>query len=74
MGMRISLPDEWKMVKEEPGSFSRPHNAMFNKTGSMAYFMLTREHLEGTADLYKKTLEVFFSKREDFKSNGESQR
>lgn len=71
MGMHISLPDEWKMVKEEPGSFSRPHNAMFNKTGSMAFFMLTREHLEGTADLYKKTLEVFFSKREDFKSNGE---
>ena len=71
MGMRISLPDEWKMVKEEPGSFSRPHNATFNKTGSMAYFMLTREHLEGTADLYKKMLESFFSKRQDYKSNGE---
>jgi TonB family protein len=71
MGMRISLPDEWKMVKEEPGSFSRPHNALFSKTGSMAYFMLTREHLEGTSDLYKKMLESFLSKHQDYKSNGE---
>jgi hypothetical protein len=34
LGMRISLPDEWKLVRIEPGSFSRPRNAMFGKPGS----------------------------------------
>jgi hypothetical protein len=32
---------------------------------------LTREHLEGTSDLYKKMLESFLSKHQDYKSNGE---
>ncbi len=71
IGMRISLPDEWKLVKEDPGSFSRPHNVTFGKAGSVAFFMLTREHLEGTADLYKKMLESYFSQRPEFKSYGE---
>jgi TonB family protein len=67
MGIHLSLPDEWKMIKDEPGTFSRPHNVMFNKPGSVAYFMLTREHMEGSGDLYRKMLDSYFSKRADFK-------
>ncbi len=55
MGMRISLPDEWNITKEERGSFSRPHNVMFGKTGSTAFFMLTREHVEATLIFTKKS-------------------
>ncbi len=36
LGIRISLPDEWQMVRDEPGSFSRPHNVIFGKPGSLA--------------------------------------
>jgi TonB family protein len=46
MGMRIFLPDDWKLVRVEPGSFSHPRNTMFGKAGSTAMFMLTREHFE----------------------------
>jgi len=71
MGMRISLPDEWKIVREEPGSFSQPHNVMFGKPGSLAFFMLTREHIEGTAELYNKMLEAGFSREPQYQRNGE---
>ena len=71
MGMRISLPDEWKLIKLEPGSFSHPRNAMFGKSGSMAMFMLTRERFEGSVGLYQKNLDNFFSKKTDFKRSGE---
>lgn len=66
MGMRISLPDDWKLVKVDPGSFSHPRNAMFGKSGSTAMFMLTREHFEGSIELYLKMLDNFFSKRTEF--------
>jgi TonB family protein len=71
MGMRVSLPDEWKLIREEPGSFSRPRNAMFGKSGTTAMFMLTREHMEGSSQLYQKMIEAFFSKRQDYKRAGE---
>ena len=71
MGMRISLPDEWKLIREDPGSFSQPHNVMFGKLGSTAMFMLTRERLEGTQELYKKMLESGLSRQAEFKRNGE---
>lgn len=71
LGMRISLPDEWRIVRVEPGSFSSPHNVMFNKTGSMAYFMLTREHSESTPELYKKILEAGFARDSQFQRTGE---
>ncbi len=34
-------------------------------------FMLTREHMEGSPQLYQKMLEAFFSKRQDYKRAGE---
>ena len=71
MGMRISLPDEWKLVRLEPGSFNHPRNAMFGKSGSLAMFMLTRERFEGSPELYLKTLNNFFSNKSDFKRSGE---
>jgi hypothetical protein len=58
MGMRITLPDGWKLMREEPGSFTSPHNVMFGKAGSTALFMLKREHAEASQDLYKKILEA----------------
>jgi len=70
IGMRISLPDEWKLLKEEPGSFSRPHNATFGKPGSVAFFMLTREHLEATPELYQQMIESGLSRRPEYKRNG----
>ncbi|HUO15904.1 MAG TPA: hypothetical protein VMX38_13035, partial [Verrucomicrobiae bacterium] len=70
MGMRVSLPDEWRLIREEPGSFSRPHNAVFGKSGTTAMFMLTREHFEGSPDLYGKMLEAFFAKRGNFQRTG----
>ena len=71
LGMRISLPDEWRLVKIEPGSFSRPRTAMFGKPGSAAMFMLTRERFEGSLDLYQKMLDRFFSNKPDYKRAGE---
>lgn len=71
LGMRISLPDEWKLIKLEPGSFSQPRNAMFGKSGSPALFMLTREHFEGSVGLYQNMIERFFSKKLDFKRASE---
>ena len=71
MGMRISLPDEWKLIRLEPGSFSRPRNAMFGKSGSLAMLMLTRERFEGSIGLYQKMLDAFFSQKTDFKRFGE---
>jgi TonB family protein len=71
MGMRIFLPDEWKLVRVEPGSFSQPRNAMFGKSGSLAMFMLTRERFEGSLELYQKMLDRFFASRTDFKRAGE---
>jgi TonB family protein len=71
MGIRISLPDEWKLVNLEPGSFSRPRNAMFGKPGALGIFMLTRERFDGSTDLYLKMLNGFFSRRPDFKRSGE---
>jgi hypothetical protein len=71
LGMRISLPDEWKLVRLEPGSFSQPRNAMFNKAGSSAMFMLTHEHFEGSLDLYGKMLDRFFASKTDFNRAGQ---
>jgi TonB family protein len=71
MGMRISLPDEWRIIKEEPGTFSRPRNVMFGKQGSPAMLMLTREHMEGTPDLYKKMLEAGLSQGAQYQRTGE---
>jgi TonB family protein len=71
MGMRVSLPDEWRLMREEPGSFSQPRNAMFGKSGTAAFFMLTHEHMEGSSQLYQKMIEAFFSKRQDYKRAGE---
>jgi TonB family protein len=71
MGMSISLPDEWKLIKLEPGSFSHPRNAMFGKPGSLGFFMLTRERFEGPVGLYQKMLDGYFSKKTDFKRSGE---
>lgn len=73
IGIRFSLADEWKLVKEEAGSFSRPHAAVFGKPGSLAFFTLMREHLESTPDLYKKLVESYFSKRPDFRNKGEEE-
>jgi len=71
LGIRISLPDEWRLLRIEPGSFSRPRNAMFGKPGSTAMFMLTRERFEGSLELYQKMLDRFFSNKTDFKRAGE---
>lgn len=71
MGMRVFVPNQWSLVRLEPGSFSRPRNAMFGKSGSAAMFMLTRERFEGSLDLYQKMLDRFFSNKTEFKRVGE---
>lgn len=73
IGIKVSLPDEWQLISEERGSFSRPHNAILGKPGTLAYFMLTRERMEGSADLYQKMLEGFFSHHEEYRRSGEMQ-
>jgi hypothetical protein len=71
LGMRVSLPDDWKLYNEDRGSFSRPHTVIFNKPGSAAYFALIREHMEGPDDLYRKMVEANSANYADFKSLGE---
>lgn len=71
LGMRISLPDQWSLLRTEPGSFSKPRNVMFTKPGSAAMFMLTRERFEGSLELYQKMLDRFFSTKSEFKRAGE---
>ena len=72
LGMRISLADNWKLVKEEKGSFSRPGNALFGKEGALAFLLLTREHLEAPADLYSKTLESGLARQKDFQRTADA--
>jgi tetratricopeptide (TPR) repeat protein len=69
IGIRISLPDEWKLLKEEPGSFSLPHTAMFGKPGSVAFFILARQHLEATPELYQHMIESSLSQQPEYKHN-----
>jgi len=72
IGMKVSLPDEWKLMKEEPGSASQPWNAILGKPGTLAFVVLTREHLESTPDLYRHMLEASVSQSDDFKRTGET--
>ena len=72
IGVKVALPDEWKLVKEEPGSPGHPWNAILGKTGTVAFVVLAREHLESTPDLYRHMLEESFSKQDDFKRTGET--
>ena len=44
---------------------------MFSKSGSTAMFMLTREHFEGSLDLYLKMLNTYFSRKTDFRRASE---
>lgn len=71
LGISISLPDGWQLMKEEPGSFSSPHAVTFGKPGSAAFFVLTRQRMESTPDLYKKMVRSNFSQHSDFHLNGE---
>ena len=71
LGMRISLPDEWKVIKEQPGSFSQGYSVMFGKTGSLAAFVLAREHMESTPELYAKMLEKGLGMEAQFQRTGE---
>jgi TonB family protein len=70
MGMRVSLADEWKLIKQERGSFSRPYNALFGKDGSLAFFLLTREHIESPPDLYQKMIEGGLSQKAEYRRTG----
>ena len=71
IGMKVSLPEDWQLIKEESGSFSHPHNAILGKPGALAFFLLTRERVEGSADLYRKMLDTGLSRREEFRRTGE---
>lgn len=71
IGIRISLPDAWQLIREEPGTFTSPHSAMLGKSGAAAYLWLTRMRLEGSADLFRKLLDTNLSKREEFHRTGE---
>lgn len=65
------MPDEWTLLKEEPGSFNQPHLATFSKPGTAAFFVLVREHLEGTPKLYKELLERGLSQNAALERDGE---
>jgi len=71
IGMKVSLPDEWLLIREEHGTFSRPHNAILGKPGAVAFFLLTRERMEGSPDFYRKMLEAGFEQREEYRRSGE---
>jgi tetratricopeptide (TPR) repeat protein len=71
LGMSVTLPDEWQLIHEEPGTFSRPHNAILGKPGALAFLLLTRERMEGSDDLYSKMLESSFAQREEYRRTGE---
>jgi len=70
LGIKVSLPEQWQLLREEPGSFTRPHTAMLGKPGAIAYMVLTRERMEGSSELYSKMLEAGFSQREEYHRNG----
>lgn len=71
IGMRLVLPDGWALGEDEPGGLSQPHNVIFVKTGSLALFILTREHIESTPDLYRKMLETTLAKQTGYQQTGE---
>ena len=73
IGMKLSLPDEWRLITEERGSYSKPHSAILGKPGTVAYFVLTRERLEGSPELYRKMLEAGFSGREEYRRTGDAE-
>lgn len=67
IGIKVSLPDDWQLVHEERGSYSHPRSAMLGKPGTVASLLLTRERLEGSADLYQKMIEAGFLQREEYR-------
>jgi len=72
LGMRVSLPDQWQLISEQPGSYSKPHSAILGKPGAVAFFLLTRERMEGSPLLYSKMLEAGFSQHEEYRRTGDS--
>jgi hypothetical protein len=69
--MHLPLPDGWTLAKEEPSAYSQPYTAMFNKTGALAFLLLTRERLESSSTLYGKLLEANLGKHDDFKKTAD---
>lgn len=56
LGMEILLPDEWRESNENSASFQEGKTVVLNQTGTLAFVILAREHLEASPDLYLKTL------------------
>jgi tetratricopeptide (TPR) repeat protein len=56
LGLEILLPDEWRESNENSPSFQEGKTVVLNQTGTLAFVILAREHLEASHDLYLKTL------------------
>jgi len=56
VGMQITLPDGWHESGENAPSFSEGKTVVLNLTGTLAVFILGREELEASPELYLKTL------------------
>jgi tetratricopeptide (TPR) repeat protein len=56
LGMEILLPDEWRESNENSASFQEGKTVVLNQTGTLAFVIMAREHLEASPDLYLKTL------------------
>ena len=67
MGIRIKLPEDWKLSSEQPGSYSQPATVTFRKPGTLAAIFLGQQHLEASPELYRRLMEENVSNREDFK-------
>ena len=72
MGMHMRIADGWALSRQIPGTYSRPSSALFGKAGALAVFMLTREHMETTPELYGKILESGLAKQDDFQRASET--
>ncbi len=72
IGIKILLPPDWQLMKEEKGSFTQPVTVILGLPGTLAVFFVAREVLEATPEMYKNLVKQRVSKgSQDYRELGE---
>ena len=70
IGIKVHLPDGWRVVRQVKPSYTQPARAMVMKVGALATLVLAREHLESSAQMYRLLVERQLAKSADFEKTG----
>jgi TonB family protein len=72
VGMKVHLPEGWRLVSETKPTFTTPAQSVLVKVGSLAFFILQREHLEASPEMYRKLRQEHMSSAPNLTVLGES--